>query len=1139
MGKRLSLLIGILLCCLGLSARTYEGNRKFDSYKGLVMAGYQGWFNAPGDGARRGWYHYTGHDGFKPGSCTIDLWPEVSEYEKLYKTEFVFEDGSPAYTFSSHDASTVETHFRWMEEYGIDGVFMQRFVAEIRNKSGKFHFNKVLDSAMESANRHSRAICVMYDLSGMHAGDEEILIKDIKELATRHSLFNHDDNPSYLYHNGKPLVTVWGVGFNDGRKYGYKEADKIITSLKEMGFSVMLGVPTQWRTLDGDTINDPVLHALIRRCDIIMPWFVGRYNENTYTMYQPRIDADIKWAAANGVDYAPLCFPGFSWENMIRKGRGIQIDRNSGSFFWKQLHNVIESGAEMIYIAMFDEIDEGTAIFKCAHRVPVPAENSEFVPMDEDVPSDHYLFLAGEAGRMLRKEKPLQKTMPRQDSDCNPECSTKEPVDYVNPYIGNISHLLVPTFPTVQLPNSMLRVYPERSDYTSEKVNGLPIIVTNHRERSAFNLTPYQGDEPKPVEAYTYDNERLTPYSFKVDIDDHNMGVKYAVSHQSAIYQIDFRQEGKPVWLSVNSRAGQMRLNGKGVSGYQKISDNTNVYLYLETETLPVETKEITDRGNSCIALRFADGTKSVRVRYGVSFISEEQAEKNLRRELDGYDADALAQAGRKVWNAALERIKVEGGSEDDMTVFYTSYYRTFERPICMSEDGRYFSAFDGQVHEDGGVPFYTDDWIWDTYRAAHPLRLLMDRRVEENILSSYLRMAEQMGNMWMPTFPEVTGDSRRMNSNHAVVTFADAVSKGLRVNVKKAYEAARKGMEEKTLAPWSGAPAGWLDGFYKENGYVPALNYGEEETDPNVHSFEKRQPVAVTLGTSYDQWALSILADRLGLEKESEFYQKCARNYRNLFNPETGFFHPKDKEGNWIEPFDYRWPGGMGAREFYGENNGWVYRWDVPHNVSDLIGLMGGKEKFIENLDRTFTEPLGKSKFEFYAQLPDHTGNVGQFSMANEPSLHVPYLYNYAGQPWKTQKRIRQMLRTWFRNDLMGVPGDEDGGGMTAFVVFSSLGFYPVTPGLPSYNIGSPLFENAKIVMSNGKVFEIVAENVSEENKYIQSATLDGKPWNKPWFSHDDIKDGARLVLVMGSVPNKEWGSSDDSVPPSIDDLN
>lgn len=1137
MGKRLSVLLCALICCLGLSARTYEGVRKYDSYKGLVMAGYQGWFNAPDDGARRGWHHYTGPDGFKPGSCTIDLWPETSEYEKLYKTEFVFEDGTPAYTFSSYDASTVETHFRWMEEYGIDGVFMQRFIAEIKGKSGKKHFGKVLDSAMESANRHSRAICIMYDLSGMNPGDENVLIADIKELAERHSLFDHDSNPSYLYHNGKPLVTVWGVGFDDGRKYGYNEAGKILAALKDMGFSIMLGVPTQWRTLDGDTLGDPVLHDLIRRCDIIMPWFVGRYNENTYALYQPRIDADIKWAAANGVDYAPLCFPGFSWENMIRRGHGVQIDRNGGSFFWKQLHNVIASGAEMIYIAMFDEIDEGTAIFKCAHRVPVSAENSEFVPMDEGVPSDYYLFLAGEAGRMLRGEKSLQKAMPGKNAT-SADCRAKEPVDYVNPYIGNISHLLVPTFPTVQLPNSMLRVYPERSDYTSERINGLPVIVTNHRERSAFNLTPYQGDEPRPVAAYTYDNEKLTPYSFRVDIDDHNMGVSYALSHQSAIYRIDFRQEGKPVWLSVNSRGGEMKADGNGFSGYQRLSDNTNVYLYLETDAEPVETRELGDSCNSCIALRFADGTTTLRVRYGVSFISAEQARKNLRREIDHYDVAVLAQAGRKIWNAALERIEIEGGSEDDRTVFYTSYYRTFERPVCMSEDGRYFSAFDGKVHEDNGIPFYTDDWIWDTYRAAHPLRLLMDRGVEESILNSYIRMAEQMGNMWMPTFPEVTGDSRRMNSNHAVVTFADAVSKGLRVNVKKAFEAARKGMEEKTLAPWSGAPAGWLDKFYRENGYIPALNYGEEETDPNVHSFEKRQPVAVTLGTSYDQWALSILADRLGLEKEKEYYQKCARNYRNLYNPETGFFHPKGKDGRWIEPFDYRWPGGMGAREFYGENNGWVYRWDVPHNISDLIALMGGKEKFVENLDRTFTEPLGKSKFEFYAQLPDHTGNVGQFSMANEPSLHIPYLYNYAGQPWKTQKRIRQMLRTWFRNDLMGVPGDEDGGGMTAFAVFSSLGFYPVTPGLPSYNIGSPLFEKARIVMSNGKVFEIIAENASDENKYIQSATLNGQPWNKPWFSHDDIKEGARLVLVMGNAPNKSWGSSDDAVPPSMDNL-
>ncbi|MBR5193606.1 MAG: glycoside hydrolase family 92 protein, partial [Bacteroidaceae bacterium] len=364
----------------------------------------------------------------------------------------------------------------------------------------------------------------------------------------------------------------------------------------------------------------------------------------------------------------------------------------------------------------------------------------------------------------------------------------------------------------------------------------------------------------------------------------------------------------------------------------------------------------------------------------------------------------------------------------------------------------------------------------------------------------------------------------------------ADAIAKGLKVDIAKAYEACRKGIEEKTLVPWSAEPAGWLDKFYHEHGYIPALQAGEKENDPNVTPWEKRQPIAVTLGTAYDQWCLHLLANALGKTEEADYYLKCARNYRNVYRAETGFFHPKDKNGKWIEPFDYRFSGGMGARDFYGENNGWVYRWDVPHNVADLVNLMGGKEQFVANLDQTFTEPLGRSKFSFYAQLPDHTGNVGQFSMANEPSLHIPYLYNYAGQPWKTQKRIRQMLKTWFRNDLMGIPGDEDGGGMTSFVVFSSLGFYPVTPGSPSYNIGSPLFTNAKITLSNGKIFEIEAINASEENKYIQSATLNGQEWNKPWFSHDDIKNGAKLTLIMGNQPNKKWGSADDAVPPSID---
>ena len=708
---------------------------------------------------------------------------------------------------------------------------------------------------------------------------------------------------------------------------------------------------------------------------------------------------------------------------------------------------------------------------------------------------------------------------------------SKDPVDYVNPYIGNISHLLVPTFPTVQLPNSMLRVYPERADYTSEYVNGLPVIVTNHRERSAFKLSVTTGETLRPVIPVTYDNEHLTPYGFGIDLEDGAVHADYAVSHQSAVYRIRFKEgHGTLLLTSLN---GAVSLAEGVFAGYQVVDGETKVYVYMEVQEKPVKEGYLShgqlldgksDSGrNACVAMVF--DAPEVHLRYGVSFISQAQAAANLHREIDTFDVEKVAAEGRKVWNETLGRMEIRGGNETEKTVFYTSYYRTFERPVCLSEDGRYWSAFDNQVHEDGGTPFYTDDWIWDTYRAAHPLRVVMNPSLEEDILASFVRMAEQTGNDWAPTFPEVTGDSRRMNSNHTVATFADAIVKGLDVDKQRAFEICRKALLEKTLAPWCGNPAGWIDQFFWHNGYIPALRPGEPETDPNVHSFEKRQPVAVTLGTSYDAWCMSVIADAVKEYPEGVAFRKAAQFYRNLYNGTTGFFHPKDKDGNFIEPLDYSFSGGMGAREYYGENNAWVYRWDVQQDIPGLITLMGGPDAFIKKLDETFSTPLGRSKYEFYAMLPDHTGNVGQFSMANEPSLHIPYLYDYAGAPWKTQKRIRQLLRTWFRDDLMGVPGDEDGGGMTSFVVWSCLGLYPVTPGSAEYAIGSPVFPEAKVHLPGGKTFEIVAKGASEDNKYIQSATLNGEPLTRPFLSHDDVVKGGKLVFVMGDQPNKNWG--------------
>ena len=719
------------------------------------------------------------------------------------------------------------------------------------------------------------------------------------------------------------------------------------------------------------------------------------------------------------------------------------------------------------------------------------------------------------------------------------------PIEYVNPYVGNISHLLVPTFPTIHLPNSMLRVYPERADFTGDRLNGLPIVVTNHRETSAFNLTPYQGPESglKPVIPLSYDQERLRPYRYQVYLDNANVEVDFAPSHQSAVYNLTFEKQ-EPTYLIFNTRRGELKVEGNAVSGYQYIDNKTKVYLYAEVDKTPEKVGVLAngsiDAGqsqksgeNAAIVLAFPAQAGNIGVRYGVSFIDVEQAKKNLQREISAYDVNVVAKAAQDIWNRTLGKIEVEGGSEDDKVVFYTSLYRCYERPICLSEDGRYYSATDGKVHDDEGQPFYTDDWIWDTYRGAHPLRALIETEMEGNIIKSYLRIAQEGGKNWMPTFPEVIGDTHRMNSNHGVATVIDAYRKGVRgFDLDEAYEACRKAIEEKTLIPWSNAPAGWLDDFYKEHGYIPALRPGEKETVPNVSMWEKRQPVAVTLGTAYDQWCLSQIAQELGKREEAEHYLKCSYNYRNLFNPETHFFHPKDKDGKFIEPLDYRYDGGLGARDYYDENNAYVYRWDVQHNVADLISLVGGNETFTAALDSMFNTPLGMSKWQFYSTLPDHTGNVGMFSMANEPSMHVPYLYNYAGKPWMTQKRVRTLLNQWFRNDLMGMPGDEDGGGLASFVVFSQMGFYPVTPGMPSYNIGSPVFTNMKMTLSNGKTFEIKANNASAENKYIQSARLNGKEWNQAWFNHSDIMDGGVLELEMGPKANKAWGV--ETPPPS-----
>jgi predicted alpha-1,2-mannosidase len=314
----------------------------------------------------------------------------------------------------------------------------------------------------------------------------------------------------------------------------------------------------------------------------------------------------------------------------------------------------------------------------------------------------------------------------------------------------------------------------------------------------------------------------------------------------------------------------------------------------------------------------------------------------------------------------------------------------------------------------------------------------------------------------------------------------------------------------------------------------MPALRPGEKETVPGVAPFEKRQPVPVTLENSFDDWNIAQLARVLHKSDDEKLFLQRAANYKNLFRTDKSLMWPKDSEGNWIEPMDPKFGGGMGARDYYDENNGYTYTWDVAHDFSGLATLMGGTAKAQANLDQLFREPLGHSKYEFQGKLPDSTSMAGQFSMGNEPSLAIPYIYNRLGAPWKAQKRIRMLLESFFTDTYQGIPGDEDGGGLSAFVVFSMMGFYPETPGVPTYDIGSPVFDKVVIHLKSGKDFSITAANNSRNNKYVQSIRLNGQNSDQVWFRHADIANGGTLELTMSNTPNQSLGANPTTFPPS-----
>jgi predicted alpha-1,2-mannosidase len=705
-------------------------------------------------------------------------------------------------------------------------------------------------------------------------------------------------------------------------------------------------------------------------------------------------------------------------------------------------------------------------------------------------------------------------------------------VEYVDPSLGSVSHLLEPTRPTVSLPNSMVRVYPVRKDGLDDQIHSFPLTIISHRLGELFCLMPCDGEADAGAwdRPAAYDQEKETPYYYSARLDNSWIHIEFTPTARCGFFRFTF-PSGKPVVLLANRVGGQLKAEGSNAFSGVEQFDGMQAFVYGEFNA-SVEIKRSDDLGKTHLAVSSTAAQNDFELRYGISFISVEQARKNLHEEIPAWNFDRIKENARDHWNDVLGQIQVEGGTLDQKRVFYTSLYRCYERMVNITEDGQYYSGFDHKVHQDTR-PFYVDNWIWDMYRALEPLQTLLNPEQESDKIQSYVRMYGQEG--WMPSFAVLWGDDPCMTGNHAAAWMADAWFKGVtNFDLPTAYTGLRKNSLEATLLPWRNGPATSLDDFYNTHGWFPGLRPGEKETVPEVNTNELRQSVSVTLDQSYDDWCTAQIARQIGNDADYRLFLKRAAYYKNVFRTDKGFVWPKDANGNWIEPFDPKFPTGRGGRDYFTENNTYTFNWDVPHDYQGLFGLMGGRQAAEDKLDELFRTDPGAPKYRFYDIDPDSTGMVGEFSMGNEPSLSIPYLFNHLGAPWKTQKHVRQLLDFWFTDTPLGMPGDEDGGAMSAFVVFSMMGFYPVVTGVPVYELGSPVFDRVTIHLHDGRTFRIICEDNSHDNKYIQSVKFNGRAQNQVWFRHSDVLKGLTIRLKMSDMPNTSLGADPGTFPPS-----
>lgn len=761
-----------------------------------------------------------------------------------------------------------------------------------------------------------------------------------------------------------------------------------------------------------------------------------------------------------------------------------------------------------------------------------------------------------------------EKTEVKQQSVKQAEIS-QEPYDLVNTFIGSepiLDEKIIGykppvgwrvwaglTFPGAALPHGMVQVSPVTTFvtgagyfYEDDIINGfthtnkghwnlcnisvMPVVTRLYIEGSGDRLGPWH--EKGYGSHFSHDREKASPGYYSVYLDDYKTTVELTATRRTAFHKWTF-PASKNSYVLIDMRKANNKVDDafielidrSTIRGWQKTGEGT-IYFHAVFDrpfdkcgywdggrSRQMEDKPLSASGpeTGAYIMYITNDNDVVQAKIGLSFVSMDNARMNLQQENKGWDFESVRADAKETWRGLLNSIETEGGTHKERVLFYSSLYRACLWPVLRSDVDGSFTGADGKVdHAD--YDYYTLPSLWDTFRNKLTLLTIIEPEIARDINRSVIDMGTKRG--WMPTF--FFGD-------HAVSMITGAYLRGIRdYNVGEAYRLMRKNATE------SGGTRGDIS-EYIAKGYISTVPVEKADIPPTPGD----AGVMKTIEYAYDDYSLALLAKELGKTDDYNLFMGRSKNYRNVFDISTHFMRGKTKDGAWVEPFDPEFP-------YYGymyrEANAWQSTFFAPHDVQGLVETFGGKEPFVAKLDSLFIVPWN----------PDYIARnvccmIGQYCHGNQPDHHVPYLYDYVGEPWKTQRMVRTIMSTLYGIGEKGfaLPGMDDAGEMSSWYVFSALGFYPVAPSTPNYAIGSPIFTKAVIHLPqyiyNGATFTINADNASPENIYIKSLAIDGKATGQTWISHDDIASGKTLTFEMASQPDKTWGASENDAPPVV----